>query len=139
MASQVPCKGRRGRRSWGRKAPERVSSSNGETRFFCAHNDPTAQHGAASLRVSRRPIPVLRGRASRLVAPVTAFAVLFGGHIGDTVMAIKPNIGPTWRALYVVLGVVIIAVPFAASMEGVLRIVLPVLGVASLAAGATGW
>ncbi len=54
-------------------------------------------------------------------------------------MAIKPNIGPTWRALYVVLGVVIIAVPFAASMEGVLRIVLPVLGVASLAAGATGW
>ena len=54
-------------------------------------------------------------------------------------MPIKPNIGPTWRALYVVIGVVLIAVPFAASMEGALRIVLPVLGVALLASGATGW
>ncbi len=55
-------------------------------------------------------------------------------------MPIKPNIGPTWRALYVVLGVALIAVPFVASMEGaVLRIILPILGVALLASGATGW
>ena len=53
-------------------------------------------------------------------------------------MPIKPNIGPTWRALYVVLGVAVIAIPFVASMEGATRIILPILGVASLASGATG-
>ncbi len=54
-------------------------------------------------------------------------------------MPIKPNIGPTWRALYVVLGVVLIAVPFAASMEVAYRVALPIAGGILLATGLSGW
>ncbi len=54
-------------------------------------------------------------------------------------MPIKPNIGPTWRALYVVLGVVLIVVPFAASLEGAMRVALPIAGGLLLVGGLSGW
>ena len=54
-------------------------------------------------------------------------------------MALKPNIGPTWRVLYAVFGVAIIIVPFAAAMDVAYRVALPVAGGILLATGLSGW
>ncbi len=54
-------------------------------------------------------------------------------------MKIEPNVGNAYRILCVVVGVVLIAVPFALSLAGWIKVVVPVLGVLSIATGATGW
>ncbi len=50
-----------------------------------------------------------------------------------------PNLGPTFRVVYALLGAVLIAVPFVAGTPGWTRIVVPILGVLSIATAATGW
>ena len=54
-------------------------------------------------------------------------------------MKIAVNLSNTSRVLYVIAGVVIVAVPFAFDMEGWVRMVMPVLGVGTVAEGIVGW
>ena len=54
-------------------------------------------------------------------------------------MKIEPNVGKAYRILCVVVGLVLIAVPFALSLAGWIKVVVPVLGVLSIATGVTGW
>ncbi|NOT01755.1 MAG: hypothetical protein HOP29_14125 [Phycisphaerales bacterium] len=53
-------------------------------------------------------------------------------------MKIVPNLNPPMRVLYAVGSLVLIALPFAASLDTWLRIALPVAGVMGLAAAASG-
>lgn len=54
-------------------------------------------------------------------------------------MKIEPNVGRLYRILCVVVGLILIGIPFTMSMEGWLQVVAPVLGVLSLVTGVTGW
>ncbi len=54
-------------------------------------------------------------------------------------MRITPNMTPTWRVLYAVLGLGLIVVPFVAPLAGWMRVVLPIFGVLALVAGGSGW
>ncbi len=54
-------------------------------------------------------------------------------------MKIAVNLSNTSRVFYVIVGVAIAAVPFAFYMEGWMRVLMPILGVVSIAGGATGW
>ncbi len=54
-------------------------------------------------------------------------------------MKIAVNLSNTSRVFYVIVGVAISAAPFAFGMEGWIRVLLPILGVVSIAEGATGW
>ena len=54
-------------------------------------------------------------------------------------MKFEPNIGKPVRIAYVILGLVMAAVPFAMGMEGWTRTVLPILGGVTLVTGAVGW
>ena len=54
-------------------------------------------------------------------------------------MNITPNLGPTYRVLYAVSGVILICIPFVAGTPGWTRVVVPILGVLSIAGGAVGW
>jgi hypothetical protein len=52
---------------------------------------------------------------------------------------ITPNLGPTYRVLYAVFGAVLVAAPFVAVVPTWVRIVVPILGVLSIASAAVGW
>ena len=54
-------------------------------------------------------------------------------------MKIAVNLSNTSRVFYVIAGVAIAAVPFVFDMEGWIRVVMPILGVGTIAEGATGW
>ena len=54
-------------------------------------------------------------------------------------MKIAVNLSNTSRVFYIIVGVAIAAAPFAFGIEGWTRVVLPILGVVSIAGGATGW
>ena len=54
-------------------------------------------------------------------------------------MKIAVNLNNTSRVLYVIAGVAIAAVPFVFDMEGWVRVVMPILGVGTVGAGASGW
>ncbi len=54
-------------------------------------------------------------------------------------MKITPNLGPTFRIVYAVLGLVLIAASFVLPLETWARVALPVLGGISILTGATGW
>lgn len=54
-------------------------------------------------------------------------------------MKFEPNIGKAWRLTYVIIGLALLASPFAVALEGWMRIALPVLGGVSFIAGAVGW
>ncbi len=54
-------------------------------------------------------------------------------------MKIEPNLSNAYRILYVVMGSVMIAIPFALALGGWIRVVVPILGLLSIATGATGW
>ena len=54
-------------------------------------------------------------------------------------MKIAVNLSNTRRVFYVIAGVAIAAVPFVFDMEGWIRVVMPILGVGTIAEGATGW
>ena len=54
-------------------------------------------------------------------------------------MKVEPNISTVWRVACVVGGVARIVGPFLVSLGGWERVVLPILGVLSIATGATGW
>lgn len=54
-------------------------------------------------------------------------------------MRITPNIGKPIRMGYVIVGVALLAVPFATAMEGWQRVALPVVGMIAVAVGAVGW
>lgn len=54
-------------------------------------------------------------------------------------MKITPNLNNTWRAIYIVIGLVLAASPLVLSLSKVTAIMLPILGVASILSGATGW
>lgn len=60
-------------------------------------------------------------------------------HFGSETVNIKPNLGPTYRVLYAVSGVILICIPFVAGTPGWTRVVVPILGVLSIAGGAVGW
>ncbi len=54
-------------------------------------------------------------------------------------MKLKPNLSNAYRILFGLVGLVLIGIPFAFSLEGWIRVLLPVLGALSIATGATGW
>ncbi len=54
-------------------------------------------------------------------------------------MKIAVNLNNTRRVFYVIAGVAIAAVPFVFDMEGWVRVVMPILGVGTVAEGASGW
>lgn len=54
-------------------------------------------------------------------------------------MKMTPNLGPTYRVVYALLGAVLIAIPFVAETPGWTRIVVPILGGLSIASAAVGW
>lgn len=54
-------------------------------------------------------------------------------------MRIEPNINMPMRAVYIVAGLVLIAMPFLAGMEGWVRLVVPILGGVSIVGGLVGW
>ena len=54
-------------------------------------------------------------------------------------MKIEPNISKPMRIGYVVVGAVLIAIPFVAAWEGWIRVVFPVLGAISVVEGLVGW
>ena len=54
-------------------------------------------------------------------------------------MKIAANLSNTSRVLYLIAGVAIAAVPFAFDVEGWVRVVMPILGVGSIAEGVVGW
>ncbi len=60
-------------------------------------------------------------------------------QFGGCVMKIAVNLNNTSRVLYVIAGVAIAAVPFVFDMEGWVRVVMPILGVGTVGAGASGW
>ena len=53
-------------------------------------------------------------------------------------MKITPNLSSKTRALYVVGGMVLVAGSFMAGLEGWLRVALGILGLATIAGGASG-
>jgi len=54
-------------------------------------------------------------------------------------MKIVPNIGTPMRIGYVVAGAALIALPFAAGMEGWIRVAVPILGAMAVVEGLAGW
>ncbi len=52
---------------------------------------------------------------------------------------LTPNMGLSFRIIYGVLGVAMMAFPFVAPVEGWVRIAVPLLGVLTALAAATGW
>lgn len=54
-------------------------------------------------------------------------------------MKITPNLNNTWRAIYIVIGLALAASPSVLNLSKVASIMLPILGVASIFSGATGW
>ncbi len=54
-------------------------------------------------------------------------------------MKIAANLSNMIRVFYVIVGLAIAAVPFAFDMEGWVRVVMPILGVGSIAEGVAGW
>ena len=54
-------------------------------------------------------------------------------------MKIEQNVSKPMRIGYVVAGLVLIAIPFAAGMEGWIRIVVPALGAITVVEGLVGW
>ena len=50
-----------------------------------------------------------------------------------------PNLRPALRVLWCVAGLALIAVPFVTPIGGWMRVALPVLGLLTVASGATGW
>ena len=54
-------------------------------------------------------------------------------------MKFETNISKPMRLAYVVVGAVLIAIPFAAAWEGWIRLVFPVLGAISVVEGLVGW
>ena len=54
-------------------------------------------------------------------------------------MKFEPNLSNALRVFYVVVGLILIVSSFAMSMEGWIRVVVLILGVLTVGAGATGW
>ncbi len=54
-------------------------------------------------------------------------------------MKITPNIGMPQRILYVVVGAGVAASPLFVTLHGLQAVVVPVLGLAAVASGATGF
>ncbi len=54
-------------------------------------------------------------------------------------MKIEMNISQPMRIGYVVVGLVLITLPFAVAWEGWIRLFFPVLGAVSVIEGLTGW
>ena len=54
-------------------------------------------------------------------------------------MKIAANLSNMTRVFYVIIGAAIAAVPFAFDMEGWVRVVMPILGMGSIAEGLVGW
>ena len=54
-------------------------------------------------------------------------------------MRIEPNVSMPMRAVYIVAGSVLIAIPFWAGLEGWVRLAVPVLGGVSIVVGLVGW
>ncbi len=53
-------------------------------------------------------------------------------------MKITPNLSNKVRVLYVLIGLALAVGPFMAGLDGWLRVAVPILGVASIAGGASG-
>ena len=53
-------------------------------------------------------------------------------------MNFKPNIGKAHRIAYLVLGLVMVGIPFATDLEGWARTVVPILGGVTMVAGGVG-
>ncbi len=53
-------------------------------------------------------------------------------------MSLKPNMGKAQRIAYVILGLAMMAAPFAIELKGWMRAVVPMLGLVTLVAGAVG-
>lgn len=60
-------------------------------------------------------------------------------QFGNEVVNITPNLGTTFRVLYAVSGAILICIPFVAGTPVWTRVVVPILGVLSIASGAVGW
>ncbi len=56
-----------------------------------------------------------------------------------SIMKFEPNISKPMRIVYVAVGAVLIAIPFAATWEGWIRLVFPVLGAITVVEGLVGW
>jgi hypothetical protein len=54
-------------------------------------------------------------------------------------MKVEPNLSTVWRVAFVVVGAALMVGPFLVSLGGWKWVVLPLLGVLSIATGATGW
>ncbi len=54
-------------------------------------------------------------------------------------MKFETNISKPMRIGYVAVGAVLIAIPFAATWEGWIRLVFPVLGAITVVEGLVGW
>ena len=54
-------------------------------------------------------------------------------------MKIELNMSTPMRITYVAVGLILIAVPFAAAWEGWIRLLFPVLGAVSIIEGLVGW
>jgi len=50
-----------------------------------------------------------------------------------------PNLGPPVRALYIISGIALVALPWVVTIEGWLRWVVLVMGLLALIEGAIGW
>ena len=81
-----------------------------------------------------RLIPTGRNAAKTLTCRSEA-----GLHDRETTMKIVPNIGTPMRIGYVVAGAALIALPFAAGMEGWARVAVPILGAMAVVEGLAGW
>ena len=53
-------------------------------------------------------------------------------------MKITPNLGNKTRVLYVLIGLALTVGPFMIGLDGWLRVAVPILGLASIAGGASG-
>ena len=60
-------------------------------------------------------------------------------HFGGCAMKFAVNVSKPVRLLYIVAGLALVAVPFAFDLEGWVRVVMPILGVGTVAEGASGW
>ena len=86
--------------------------------------------------------PFMRVRAIGRIQAAGAWASRITGDRARgwrQTVAFTPNLRPSLRVIWCIAGLALILVGFVAPIGGWLRVALPILGLLTIASGATGW